>query len=102
MSSFFNIMSAGGGSTPHDHLSQIDADRGRGLNLANHKHSLVYYLDVGDQDCDEPGTLKLYNPVEEVLPSNGMITIIPASRMHSAVYGGSKDRIIIGVNFYSL
>jgi hypothetical protein len=22
--------------------------------------------------------------------------------MHSAVYGGSKDRIIIGVNFYSL
>mgnify|MGYP003664598939 FL=1 len=102
MSSFFNIMGAGGGSTPHDHISQIDKDGGRGLNLAEHKHSLVYYLDVGDQDCDEPGTLKLYNPVEEVLPSNGMITIIPASRMHSAVYGGSKDRVIIGVNFYSL
>jgi tetratricopeptide (TPR) repeat protein len=102
MSSFFNIMGAGGGSTPHDHISQIDKDGGRGLNLAEHKYSLVYYLDVGDQDCDEPGTLKLYNPVEEVLPSNGMITIIPASRMHSAVYGGSKDRIIIGVNFYSL
>ena len=102
MSSFFNIMGAGGGSTPHDHISQIDKDGGRGLNLADHKYSLVYYLDVGDQDCEEPGTLKLYNPVEEVLPSNGMITIIPASRMHSAVYGGSKDRIIIGVNFYSL
>ena len=102
MSSFFNIMGAGGGSTPHDHISQIDKDGGRGLNLAEHKYSLVYYLDVGDQDCDEPGILKLYNPVEDVLPSNGMITIIPASRMHSAVYGGSKDRIIIGVNFYSL
>ena len=102
MSSFFNIMGAGGGSTPHDHLSQIDKDGGRGLNLAEHKYSLVYYLDVGDQDCDEPGILNLYNPVEEVLPSNGMITIIPASRMHSAVYGGSKDRIMIGVNFYSL
>jgi tetratricopeptide (TPR) repeat protein len=102
MSSFFNIMGAGGGSTPHDHLSQIDADRGRGLNLANHKHSLVYYLDVGDQDCDEPGTLKLYNPVEDILPSKGMITIIPAGRKHSAVYGGKTDRVIIGVNFYSL
>jgi len=102
MSSFFNIMGAGGGSTPHDHLSQIDQDSGRGLNLAEHKYSLVYYLDVGDQDCDEPGMLNLYNPPESVLPSNGMITIIPASRMHSAVYGGNKDRIIIGVNFYSL
>ena len=102
MSSFFNIMGAGGGSTPHDHLSKIDEDRGRGLNLANRKHSLVYYLDVGDQDCDEPGTLKLYNPVEDILPSKGMITIIPAGRKHSAVYGGKTDRVIIGVNFYSL
>ena len=101
-SSFFNIMGAGGGSTPHDHLNQIDKDGRHGLNLTDHKYSLVYYLDVGDQDCDEPGILNLYNPVEDVLPSNGMITIIPASRMHSAVYGGSKDRIMIGVNFYSL
>jgi len=31
-----------------------------------------------------------------------MITIIPAGRKHSAVYGGKKDRVIIGVNFYSL
>ena len=62
----------------------------------------MYYLDVGDQDCDEPGTLKLYNPVKDILPSNGMITIIPAGRKHSAVYGGKKDRVIIGVNFYSL
>jgi hypothetical protein len=102
MSSFFNIMGAGGGSTPHDHLSKIDEDRSGSFNLVDHKHSLVYYLDVGDQDCDEPGTLKLYNPVEDILPSNGMITIIPAGRKHSAVYGGKKDRVIIGVNFYSL
>jgi len=107
MSSFFNIMGAGGGSTPHDHLSTIDGttfevNRGQGLNLADHKHSLVYYLDVGDQDCTEPGTLKLYNPIEDILPCEGMITIIPAGRMHSAVYGGKKDRVIIGVNFYSL
>ena len=102
MSSFFNIMGAGGGSTPHDHLSKIDEDRVGGFNLVDHKYSLVYYLDVGDQDCDEPGTLNLYNPVEDVLPSNGMITIIPAGRKHSAVYGGKMDRVIIGVNFYSL
>ena len=102
MSSFFNIMKDGGGSTPHDHLSKIDEDNGGGLNLADHKYSLVYYLDVGDQDCDEPGTLKLYNPIEDILPCEGMITIIPAGRKHSAVYGGKKDRVIIGANFYSI
>jgi len=31
-----------------------------------------------------------------------MITIIPASREHSAVYGGEADRVVIEVNFYSL
>jgi len=99
-SSFFSILGAGGGSTPHDHLNKLDEDRE--LNFANHKYSLVYYLDVGDQDCTEPGTLKLYNPPEDILPCEGMITIIPASRKHSAVYGGKKDRVIVGVNFYSL
>ena len=99
-SSFFNILGAGGGSTPHDHLNKLDEDRN--LNFANHKYSLVYYLDVGDQDCTEPGTLKLYNPPEDILPCEGMITIIPASRKHSAVYDGKKDRVIIGVNFYSI
>ena len=99
-SSFFSILGAGGGSTPHDHLNKLDEDRE--LNFANHKYSLVYYLDVGDQDCIEPGTLKLYNPPEDILPCEGMITIIPASRKHSAVYGGKKDRVIVGVNFYSL
>ena len=99
-SSFFSILGAGGGSTPHDHLNKLDEDRE--LNFANHKYSLVYYLDVGDQDCIEPGTLKLYNPPKDILPCEGMITIIPASRKHSAVYGGKKDRVIVGVNFYSL
>jgi hypothetical protein len=46
--------------------------------------------------------LKLYDPVKDILPVKGMITIIPASRVHSAVYGGKTDRIMIGVNFYSL
>jgi len=101
-SSFFNIMAAGGGSTPHDHLSKIDDNSGQGLNLADHKYSLVYYLDVGDQDCDEPGTLKLYNPPEDILPCKGLITIIPAGRKHSAVYGGKTNRVTIVVNFYSL
>jgi Flp pilus assembly protein TadD len=97
---FFNILSAGGGSNPHNHLKEIDGDYG--LFLGRQKYSLVYYLAVGDQNCDEPGTLKLFDPNEDILPYEGMITIIPAGRKHSAVYGGKTDRIMIGVNFYSL
>ena len=98
--SFFNILNAGGGSTPHKHIHELDKDIG--LNLGKQKYSLVYYLSVGDQNCSEPGMLKLYEPVEDILTGEGMITIIPASRMHSAVYGGKTDRVMIGVNFYSL
>ena len=98
--SFFNILSAGGGSNPHNHLNDLDKDIG--FNLGKQKYSLVYYLSVGDQHCSEPGILKLYEPREDILPCEGMITIIPASRMHSAVYGGKTDRVMIGVNFYSL
>ena len=50
----------------------------------------------------EPGFFKLYDPEEEILPSEGMILVIPAGRRHSAVYNGKKDRIIIGINFYTL
>ena len=96
--SFFNILGAGGGSHPHNHLQSQD----NVMNLWKQKYSLVYYLSVGDQDCSEPGILKLYDPEEEILPCDGMIVIIPAGRLHSAVYGGEKDRIIIGINFYSL
>jgi hypothetical protein len=98
--SFFNILGAGGGTTPHAHISKLDADSK--LNIARQKYSLVYYLSVGDQSSHEPGVLKLYDPNEDILPCEGMIVIIPASRFHSAVYDGRKDRVMIGVNFYSL
>lgn len=94
--SFFNILGAGGGSVPHHHLNSVH----KNFKLDKQKYSLTYYLDVGDQDCDEPGYFKMQDPDEEVLPSNGMIMIIPANRIHFAVYGGKKDRVMIGVNFY--
>ena len=98
MDSFFNIIRKGGGTTPHKHLANFDKIR----ELDKKKFSLTYYLTVGDQNCTEPGILKLYNPMEEILPSEGTIVIIPAGRNHSAVYDGEKDRVMIGVNFYSL
>ena len=97
---FFNILGAGGGTIPHHHLN--DSDKDIDLNLGKQKYSLQYYLSVGDQNCSEPGMLKLYEPVEDILPGEGMITIIPANRMHSAVYNGKTDRVMIGINFYSL
>jgi len=98
--SFFTILGAGGGVNRHNHISALDIDSS--LNLVNQKFSLVYYLSVGDQDCTEPGILKLYDPIENILPREGMIIIFPADRHHSVVYNGKKDRIIIGINFYSL
>ena len=38
----------------------------------------------------------------KILPSEGTIVIFPANRFHSASYGGKTDRVMIGVNFYSL
>ena len=96
--SFFNILNAGGGSVPHTHIVNFDRING----LVNQKYSLTYHISVGDQNCDEPGILKLEDPDEEILPSEGMIMIFPASRKHSAAYGGKIDRIMIGVNFYSI
>ena len=98
--SFFNILRAGGGTTPHAHLTSLD--RNIALGLGKQKYSLVYYLSVGDQNCSEPGILKLYEPGEDIRPYEGMILIIPASRKHSAVYNGKTDRVMIGVNFYSI
>ena len=72
------------------------------MGLSKQKYSLVYYLSVGDQNCSDPGFLKLYAPDEKILPYDGMIVVMPADRKHSAVYSGGKDRIMIGVNFYSL
>ena len=96
--SFFNIYRDGSGSTPHAHIGAFDKNNG----LINKKFSLVYYLVVGDQNCSEPGILKLYNPYKEILPNEGMLMIFPSSQRHSSVYNGKKDRVMIGVNFYSL
>ena len=96
--SFLNIFNSGSGSIPHIHITSFDKTN----NLINQKFSLQYYLSVGDQDCSEPGIFKLNNPDEEILPFNGMVMIIPANRHHSAVYNGKLDRVMIGVNFYSL
>ena len=99
--SFFHIMSAGGaGVNRHNHIGEFDLDSS--LNLIKQKFSLVYYLAIGDQDCSEPGTLKLYDPSKNILPSEGKIVIFPADRYHSVVYNGEKDRIMISINFYSL
>ena len=98
--SFFNIFRAGSGITIHNHLTKFDQIQG--FNLSKQKYVLQYYLRVGDQNCSEPGMYKLYEPDEEILPSAGTIIIIPAERMHSVVYGGKTDRVMIGVNFYSL
>ena len=57
---------------------------------------------MGDQNGKQPGILKLYNPDEEILPSDGTMVIIPSSRTHSSTYDGKKDRVMIGANFYSL
>ena len=98
MESFFNIFQKGSGIIPHNHVINFDNING----LFDQKFSLAYYLDIGDQNCSEPGILKLQDPAKEILPSEGMITIFPSSKMHSAVYNGRKDRVMIGVNFYSL
>ena len=100
VSSFFTIFSSGGGLASHNHLNRLDLVKG--LNLGSRKYSLVYYLSVGDQNCDEPGILKLEDPNQEILPDNGLIVIFPAGRKHSVFYKGKKDRIIIGVNFYKI
>ena len=96
--SFVNIYGPGSGSEPHHHIRSFDKNQG----LINQKYSLTYYLSVGDQNCSEPGHLQLYNPHEEIKLSNGTIIIIPSTRKHYAVYGGKTDRVMIGINFYSL
>ncbi len=100
--SFFNIIrpkyDLGGGNKIHAHLSTID--KITELYTYKQKFSLVYYLCVGDQDCEEPGILNFHKPNKSILPKEGMIVIFPASRLHSISYNGQKDRVIISVNFY--
>jgi len=95
--SFFNILQSGSGTKPHKHLAPFDKKTG----LDKQKYSLTYYISVGDQTGKEPGYLKLYDPEEKILPSEGTLVIIPSGRTHSSLYDGKKDRVMIGVNFYS-
>lgn len=96
--SFLNILQTNSGTKPHKHLVPFDKKNG----LDKQKYSLTYYVSIGDQAVSEPGILKLYDPDEEILPSNGTLVIIPSGRTHSSSYNGKKDRVMIGVNFYSL
>ena len=96
--SFFNIFQTESGTSPHNHISNFD----KTCELTKQKFSLTYYIDVGDQDSSNPGILKLYNPDKDILPFKGQIVIIPAEQMHSAVYNGKTDRVMIGINFYCL
>ena len=95
---FFNILGANSGTKPHHHLDTFDKSTG----LEKHKYSLTYYVSAGDQNGKEPGILNLYDPDEKILPSDGTMVIIPSGRSHSAIYDGKKDRVMIGINFYSL
>ena len=96
--SFFNIYGAGAGTKVHNHINSND----KYFDLSKRKYSLVYYLDVGDQSGSEPGVLRLFNPDQGIMPLNGMIVIINANKKHNAFYDGKTDRIMIGVNFYSI
>ena len=95
--SFLNILREDSGSFPHTHILPFDQNN----NLNNQKFSLVYYVSVGDQKASNPGVFKLEDPSQDILPNNGTIIIIPASRKHSAIYNGTTDRLMIGINFYS-
>ncbi len=88
----------GGGNIIHSHI--LKYDEFPGINLSKQKLSLVYYLSVGDQNCNDPGILKFHKPNAEILPENGMIIIFPASRLHSISYNGKKDRVVLSINFY--
>ena len=95
--SFFNIFISGSGSRKHHHIGKQDCN----FRLYSHKYSLVYYLDVGDQNSENPGVLNLYDPDEKILPSKGMIIILNSTKLHSVSYTGRKDRVMVGVNFYA-
>jgi tetratricopeptide (TPR) repeat protein len=98
--SFFNILSDDnkGGSKWHVHTTDWDKKYG----LVSQKYSLTYHVVIGNQKSTMPGILRFKNPKDSVLPSEGMVMIFPANRYHSAIYNGKKDRIMLGVNFYSL
>ena len=72
---FFSHLGSGGVLVPHRHLGCLDKDFN--LNLGRQKYSLVYYLSIGDQNCNELNILKPCNFSEDILPYEGMIMIFP-------------------------
>ena len=98
LDSFCNIFFGKSGTTPHHHLKSFDNYFDMGLR----KFSLVWYLNVGDQNSLDPGILKLFEPEISILPKNGDVIIIPSNRKHSSSYSGDSKRVMVGVNFYSL
>lgn len=98
MESFFNIFKKGSGIIKHNHVTKFDKQN----ELVKNKFSLVYYLSIGDQSGADPGNLKLYDPEVKILPEDGMILIFPAERFHKSSYSGKFDRVMVGVNFYTL
>ena len=95
--SFYNIFNKGAGTTPHSHIKSQD----KYFNLGIHKYSLVYYLDPGEQNGKHPGILQMHDPDIQIRPDKGMIIIVPATRVHSSYYEGTKKRLMVGVNFYA-
>ena len=69
--SWFTILSGGGSVNKHNHDSELSKIKALGDQVK--RFALVYYVDVGDQSCDEPGFLKFYEPEEQILPSEGMV-----------------------------
>ncbi|MBM38058.1 MAG: hypothetical protein CMO97_03190 [Woeseia sp.] len=97
---FFKISKSDIEETPYTRLTELDEDDG--LKLREKKYTMIYYLSAGDQDNSNQGFLNFYEPGEKILPKDGMIVIIPAGRKYSSSYNGDSNRIIIGLNFYSL
>ena len=98
--SWFTILTGGGFVEKHCHESELS--RIKAFTGKCKKFALVYYVDVGDQSCDEPGFLKFYDPEEYILPVDGMVIIFPAERCHSVTYSGANERTIVGMNFWSI
>jgi hypothetical protein len=98
--SFFNILRDSNecGSKWHIHSDDWDTSHG----LQQQKYSLTYHVAIGNQKSSKPGFLCFKDPDEQILPSEGMVMIFPADRSHSAIYNGEIDRVVLGVNFYSL
>tara|TARA_Y100000389_G_scaffold201489_1_gene244342 strand:- start:5442 stop:7292 length:1851 start_codon:yes stop_codon:yes gene_type:complete len=97
---FFKISNHDADETSHNRLTELDKDDG--LKLSEQKYTLIYYLSTGDKSGSKSGSLHLYQPDKEIQPNDGMIVIIPASKKYSSICNGAENRIMIGINFYSL